>query len=118
MKRLLLAAIAILVSSPGALALEALKAAERDLWCGLAIAFVVEERPADSAIDTATLEWLTTGSKSLIQRGEAAYLEQGYSEAALSQRREELAHSAATELGTPHKDEPFSYEECRALFGG
>lgn len=116
-KRPFIAALLLAASMHPALALDGIEAAERDLWCGLALAFVVEERPADSALDTATLDWLTTGAQALIQRGEAAYLEQGFSDAALVRERETLAGRVVHELGTVTADEPFSYEECRALFG-
>lgn len=116
MKRPLIAALALLAAATPALALDGIEAADRDLWCGLAIDLVVNERPDDSAIDTATLGWLVSGAERLIGRGEAAYLERGFSQATLTKRREELARDVGIELSTPAEDEPHSYEECRALF--
>jgi len=109
------ATLVLLACCGSAYALDDVAAAKRDLWCGLALDLVVDERPSDSAIDTATLERLTAGAEGLIRRGEAAYLELGYSDAALALERETLAQRVASELGTAAEDEPFSYEECRAL---
>ncbi len=116
MNRLLAATVTALVlsTSPG-LALSAIEAADRDLWCGLALELVVTERPADSAIEPAVLARLTAGAEQLLARGASSYLELGYSERVVEAKREELAQRVEAQLGTALKDEPFSYEECRTL---
>lgn len=110
-------ALPLVVCAAPALAEDVPRAAQKDLWCGLAFTVVVAEAPSDTAVDPRTLDRLRSGGEMLVGRAGAAHLESGLDEPAFAAIRDRAEAQVRAEMRTPEKDEPYSYEECLELLG-
>ncbi len=135
MNRLLILAPALLFAMP-ALAQEAPEAAYKDLWCGIAFGYAIQQAPnaapadleaARAAGDQATQEQidmiaqddmiqnLTTGGAGLVERATAAYQEAGFTDEQFATVQTELGPKVEGQVSGSGDEAEFGFDDCFAL---
>jgi len=120
MRRIIVATL-LMLAPVSALAQQVPADAERDLWCGTAFELMVKDAPADETAEKmAAAKVYADGGTLLINRALPIYLEAGYSDAALTELRDDLAASVGRIINgnaRSGEDATYSFQDCSALIG-
>jgi len=117
MMRLAALVLLLLVAGP-AFAQQVPEQSKMALWCGLAFGIVATDAPVDVSDGQETIiRQLAEGGERLLAEAQAAYLENGHSEASFAAERETMSAEVAHQLNAMDNSVAYSFEECSALLG-